>query len=297
MPRRSNRQSVPQRRNSSSNKLDWNSYNLLENLLVFCAVRDGCAPPESGVEFRINSPASDEIICILFKIDRGDDPLVETGPRPDYMVFYADHNICVCTIIEMKGTAEKNLAHGIEQIKEFRDRLRKEITEHLPNKFSSVLKFQAILLSPPNSNLPLPKIQREKKNGFVILPLQYKFKAELFNYVSKVHEPLAVGMRYIPINLPHDPNHGLLEDILVEKSCPTRKQDKFCSTNLVEGNNRRGVYVNYTLNKSEYAALAANNTSAVIAIKDSKGDWVDKIKQALGKLRPFSGSLKVKRIS
>jgi hypothetical protein len=297
VPRRSNRQSVPQKRNSS-NKLDWNSYNLLENLLIFCTVRDSCAPPESGVKFRINSPASDDIVCILFKIDRDEDPLIETGPRPDYMVFYADHKVCVCTIIEMKGTAETNLAHGIEQIKEFRDRLRREIRDHLPNKFSSVLKFQAILLSPPNSTLPLPKILQEKNKGFVILPLQYKFKAELFDYVSKVHEPTAVGMRYIHKNVPHDPNRGLLESIMVEKPCNERKQDEFCSANFSAGKSRKGVYVNYALAESDYAVLAANNASATIAIKDSNGVWIENIERALSKLKLSSASpVNVEQIS
>src|SRR5262245_58986833 len=70
--------------------LDWNLFGFLENMLIFCAMKTRNVPKESGVQFRIHSEVKDEGVCILFKIDRGRDPLVKgEGVKPDYLVLYA----------------------------------------------------------------------------------------------------------------------------------------------------------------------------------------------------------------
>lgn len=292
----------PKRRNSKvagrkleRPKLNWRDFNLLENLLAFCAVADGCAPPDSGVEFRINSPSSDDLICVLFEIDRGgNDPLVREGIKPDYMAFYADKKTCVCTIIELKGRGDDDLEHGIDQIRRLRDVLREQLQEHLPNKVRSEIKFQGILLSPPNSNPPLLKIKREEKNGFVILPLQYHQKAELFEYVSKAHK--SVNVRYQHNPAPHEDGHGFIEGIMIEKVLAHRIEDSFFSINHSPDQNRRGVYLNYKLSSNEYAALKLDNNVAKIAIKGSKDTLFNKIRSGLNELGVTTRSLSLERI-
>jgi len=98
------------------NQLNWQLFNFLENLLVFCAMPTRRVPKESGVCFQINSKAKDEAICILFETDRKKDHLVKeptpqlhSPKKPDYVVLYAKGNICIITIIEMKGKEKKKL--------------------------------------------------------------------------------------------------------------------------------------------------------------------------------------------
>ena len=285
---------LPQKRN----KLDWSSFNLLENLLIFCVVPNGNAPAESGVQFRINSPADDGVICVLFKIDRGSaDPLIRGEEiKPDYMAFYADQKTCVCSIIEMKGITESGLEHGIDQIKKWRDILREEIKKHLPNKFRTRLKVQGILLSPPNSNIPLAKIRKEASSGLIILPLQYQYKAELFNYISKVHKNL--GDRYVHESAPHDAGHGFLERVLVENAMDKRVEDNFWSANYSTSKKRDGVYINYRLSKDDYAVLALNNSRAEIALKESQDSYSNKIRSGLNKVGVRNErSISLKKIS
>ncbi len=42
-------------------KLDWQNFNFLENMLVFCAVPGRSVPKESGVHFRITFRFSERI--------------------------------------------------------------------------------------------------------------------------------------------------------------------------------------------------------------------------------------------
>ena len=151
------RQPIP----DADDKLDWQQFNRLENLLIFCLIPDRNAPPESGVAFRLNPPdegaeAREKRVCLLFKIDRGNhDPLIPNNDiKPDYMAFYVGGKEAICTIIEMKGRQTDDLAHGIDQIRRLRDILKTELRTHLPHKFSADLKFQGVLLSPPNSQSP-----------------------------------------------------------------------------------------------------------------------------------------------
>jgi len=267
------------------NKLDWNSFNFLENLLIFCTEPTRSVPKESGVYFHISSKAKDGAICIIFKIDRGNnDPLVKeksaqlTEPiKPDYMVLYVEENTCIITIIEMKGKDEKNLRHGIEQIKRLRDILNREIKKHLPNKFKFTI--QGILLAPSNAQIPLTEIV---KQNFHIFPIRCSQKAELFHYVSKVNKN---DEKYKNSKLPHSKDEfGFIEEILIKKALPNRMEDNFKNQNFITGKNREGIYVNYALSKDEYAVLYLEKSKKIVAIKQNEGTHEQKIKEAVKKI-------------
>lgn len=274
--------------------LDWHTFNVLENLLVFCALKERRVPKESGVHFRIGSKGRDGSICILFEIDRKNDPLIRAThtARPDYMVFYVNRGLCICTIVEMKGKGGKDLVHGIKQIKSFVDILKREMRDHLPY-FS--MRFQGILLTPPNSQTPLKMIEREKNNGFVILALQYHHKAELFPYISKENK---VSERYKHEELPHDSNRGLIESILVDGALPARIADAFHASNFDAKKNRTGIYINYQLpDEGAYAVLMADNHRAVIAVKETKSNRLGEIRKRLAEIGISASKLEFANIA
>lgn len=245
----------------AAKKLNWQEFNFLENLLIFCAVKERCAPPESGVKFGISGKP--QTLCILFHIDRETAPLIpdEGVPRPDYLAFYVGKDSCICTIIEMKGKDQGRLEHGIEQIKMLRDRLKQEIRSHLPH-FN--VYFQGILLCPPGANIPNPKLEKEKSQGFIIVPLQYNYKFELFPYVSKRN---VYGERYKPEQL-RSVEAGFVEQTLSEKALPKRKRDSFYHANYLPGLPREGIYINYGLSDDgEYLVLKTDKSLAQVVIR------------------------------
>ena len=147
-------------------KLNWQNFNFLENMLVFGTMRTmpgRNAPQESGVHFRITLDSQNDAICILFKIDRDhckNDPLIrdQSSKRPDYMSLYIDSKSCICTIIEMKGISNDEVKRGIDQILQLKKFLQFEIFNHLPTKLK--VEYQGILLTPPNANIPLEKLNK-----------------------------------------------------------------------------------------------------------------------------------------
>jgi hypothetical protein len=165
---------------ADNGKINWDNFNFLENLLIHCVLDSREVPAESGVKFRISKDNKEGELCLVFNIDRKNDPLIkdQSVRRPDYLVFYFNEkkeNPCIFTIVEMKGKAHKNLKGGLEQIKNLKNRLQKEISEHLPTKFN--FKIQGILLSPHNSDIPRKEIEKEATNGFKILSIQYTNRA------------------------------------------------------------------------------------------------------------------------
>ena len=257
---------------NAGDRLDWQQFNLLENLLIFCLTPDRNAPPESGVEFRLNPPdegaeAREKRICLLFKIDRGGhDPLIPNNDiKPDYMAFYVGGKKAICTIIEMKGRQADDLAHGIDQIKRLLEILKKELREHLPHKFSTRLKFQGVLLSPPNSQSPRKKLERESEQEFVIVHLQYPQKANLFPYVAKLNKDTET---YIHDNRRHDLTNGFLENVLAHR-LKHRVEDSFFTQHFVKATDRQGIYINYGFSDdvTEYAAFFLDNTRVKLGVK------------------------------
>ncbi|REJ51803.1 MAG: hypothetical protein DWQ51_12210 [Microcystis wesenbergii TW10] len=232
---------VPQKKN----KLDWQKFNFLENLLIFCTVPNRIAPPESGVSFRITKPEKDSV-CILFKTDRREDPLVrnQKQKRPDYLSLFIQNGLLLLTIIEMKGTNKNSTSTGIEQITTFRDILKQEIADHVTRKLK--YKLQAILLTPYNADIPRKAIKEEAQNGFIILPIQYKDKAELYPYVSKIHSKADLSKK----NYIHDEQHKesdclLIENLLARQASDKRKQDNYYSCKFTPAKNRQGIYIDY----------------------------------------------------
>jgi hypothetical protein len=232
---------VPQKKN----KLDWQKFNFLENLLIFCTVPNRIAPPESGVSFRITKPEKDSV-CILFKTDRREDPLVrnQKQKRPDYLSLFIQNDLLLLTIIEMKGTNKNSTSTGIEQITTFRDILKQEIADHVTSKLK--YKLQAILLTPYNADIPRKAIKEEAEKGFIILPIQYNLKAELYRYVSKIHSKADLSKK----NYSHDEQHKesdclLIENLLARQASDKRKQDNYYSCKFTPAKNRQGIYIDY----------------------------------------------------
>lgn len=208
--------------------------------MVFCVLENRRVPQESGVCFSITPMEQDEGICLLFHIDRRDDPLIREAdcPRPDYLAFYTNSETCICTIIEMKGKGERELLHGVEQIKTFKERLKSEISVHFPKVLSSKIKFQGILLTPPNSQLPNKSIEKEAKKGFVIFPIQYYQKAELFNYIAK---ELCLTDRYRHENIRETPKNNevkFVEKILTHRSLHRRVNSEVNTFEIIEESDR-----------------------------------------------------------
>ena len=250
-------------------KLDWQNFSFLENLLVFCTVPERSVPKESGVHFRITLDSKNQAICILFEIDRRSDPLItkQALKRPDYMSLYIDSNSCICTIIEMKGKNHNSLENGIEQILRLKERLQTEISHHLPSKLKLNIKYQGILLTPYNSQVPGEKIKEEASKGFVILPIKYDHKAELYPYVSK---PNKITDKYNHQKITES-TALVIEEILTKRALPKRIPDDYYSSNFLVENNREGIYINYLLpNDSDYITLLLNTKYTEINMQESK---------------------------
>lgn len=260
---------------NKEDKLDWHKFNFLENLLVFCVLPEKNVPKESGVHFRITPRSCKNTLCLLFKIDRGKDSLFEDGEiKPDYLALFVKDNFWLFTIIEMKGTTEKGSKHGIEQIKALRDKLRTELRENFPNNLK--IKFQAIILSPPNTQTPDKLIAQESKRGFVIKPLQHPNKAELFDYVSQEIKLTSEKYRHHEIKSADTPL--CIENILSNFALPERISDKFCNSNKDKATNRDGIYINYAFPKREdYSALISDNKGLTVAVKESKNEIKEQI--------------------
>jgi hypothetical protein len=261
---------------ANKGKIEWGVFNFIENLLIHCTLNEREVPAESGVKFRIGKSDKDGEICLIFHIDREKDPLITSEiPRPDYLIFYVKGNLCIFTIVEMKGKAEKNLRHGIEQITTLRDILTTEIRQHLPSRFK--FKLQGILLTPFNSEIPTEDIKKEWSKGFTILPIQYSHRAELYGYISKLN---ALSERFVSNDKIRDSEFNFIENLLANKVLTKRKNDKF-KGNFKQSKDREGVYLNYEFEKDEYLAMCANRTNLTLAIKEEGESNEEALKECL----------------
>jgi len=273
-------------------RLDWQQFNFLENLLIFCAMKERTVPKESGVHFRITLNERDSSLCLLFKIDRKGDPLVrESVARPDYLAFFASGDLCLCTLIEMKG--KNDLVRGVEQVVSLKNILRREFQDHLPNRLRAKIQFQAILVCPFNSQVPNRQILKEASSGLRILPILCNQKAELSGYVSRI---TTLSERYKHKELRNDRGLNVLELILVSRSLARRIQDSFYVEHFVPGSPqaRNGLYVNYSLSDDgDYAALFLSNTASLIGISEKQKTFQEALSQMLA---PF-GVKSIRQIS
>ncbi len=195
--------------------------NFLEKL-VLRALPTRQVPAESGVQFAISSKAREDGICLVFKVDDPDIPIVADGPRPDYLVVHASRERCLLTIVEMKGREEKNIEHGIEQIRAMYRLLRREMASCLPGSFRRA-KIQGVLLMPQNAHVNWKRIAEASKEGVEILPLQYHHQAELYAYVSK---PVSRAERYSHDKLPRTPPElNPVERLIAEGKLDRRIRD------------------------------------------------------------------------
>jgi hypothetical protein len=190
------------------------------------------------------------------------------------MSLYIDSNSCICTIIEMKGKNHNSLENGIEQILKLKEILQNEISDYLPSKLK--VKYQGILLTPYNSQIPFKKIAELAANGFIILPIQYDHKAELYPYVSKLnkitdkynHQEITESMAL------------LIEEILTKIALPKRIEDDYYSRNFVIKRDRKGIYINYLLpDKTDYITLLSNTKFTEVNIEEN--EYQQKIKDEL----------------
>ena len=274
---------------TKANQLDWQNFNFLENLLVFCALKERSAPKESGVHFRITLDSTAESICILFEIDRRTDFLVRDPKkkRPDYMSLYINQDSCICTIIEMKGTNKNSLDDGVEQITTFKELIKEEVTNNLPSKLK--INFQGILLTPYNAEIPSLKIAKLAASGFVILPLQYNQKAELYNYISKLNK---ITEKYVHKTNAEAPPL-LIEKILTTRALPKRITNHpnplpGCSDNETKA----GIYIDYLLpNETDIITLLSNRDQIKIILPQNKDR--EKIMNELESLNLIKRFLKV----
>lgn len=263
-------------------RLDWQQFNFLENLLIFCPMKERSVPKESGVHFRITFSEPDSSVCLLFKIDRKEDPLVrENVARPDYLTFFASDNLCLCTLIEMKG--KNDLERGIEQVVSLKDILRREFQQHLPNRLVAKMRLQGILLCPFNSQIPNRRILKEAARGLTILPLLCNQKAELSGYVSKIN---SASEKYKHEGVRNGRGLSSLELILVSQSLPKRIQDSFYAEHFLHEppQDREGLYVNYLLSDDEeYAALSLTKSRSTIGISEKRKEFQEPLSQMLAR--------------
>ncbi|MEA5531597.1 hypothetical protein VB638_18830 [Dolichospermum sp. UHCC 0684] len=254
-------------------KLNWQNFNFLENMLVFSTMRTmpgRNAPPESGIHFRITLDSQNKAICILFKIDRDhqkNDPLITDKKlrRPDYMSLYIDSESCICTIIEMKGKTIDELKRGIDQILQLKEILQFEIFNHLSTKLK--VKYQGILLTTPNADIPLKKITQVNSPDFKIVSLKCDQKAELYPYVSKSND---FKDRYKHQKITES-TPLFIEQILTTRSLPKRIPDEYYSKNFSNSQDREGIYINYLLpNDTDYITLLSNTTLTEINMEENE---------------------------
>lgn len=238
-------------------------FNFLENLLVFRTLEDLSVPVESGVKFRISRQENDPGICLLIHIDNLRFPIIDDGPRPDYLAIYLHGTGCICTIIEMKGHSEKNLKHGLSQISALADRLKGEFKNHLPSRFR--LYIQGLLLCPFNSQVPSSLIQSMSASGLTIFPALCNDRAELYPYISQKIEL----KNKFENKLRHPAPPKLLEKMISQDTLKKRVTEGLPSARLSQGN---GLHIDFVLSdQDEYATLITRNKKCVFIIHE-QGD-------------------------
>ncbi|HQU84543.1 MAG TPA: hypothetical protein PKY59_15505 [Pyrinomonadaceae bacterium] len=216
----------------------------------------------------------------MFEIDRRGDSLFTDGKRkPDFMVLYAKAGLCLITIIELKGG--KDILNSIEQIKNLREKLNREIKEHLPNKFK--VKYQAIILHAHDNQTPNHLIAKESSKDFYIRPVPTREKAELFDCISQIIDEktkIDTTKRIHPKR-----NDSFTESILMNHSMPKRTIDSFCKANKNIANNRDGIYINHKIPEKNYSALAVDTERMRIGLKNPE-DRIEKDLNHIGLQKP-----------
>jgi hypothetical protein len=191
----------------------------------------------------------------------------------------------------MKGTNKNSLDDGVEQITTFKELIKEQVANHLPTKLK--INFQGILLTPYNAQIPSQKIKNLADRGFVILPLQYHQKAELYNYISKLN---TTTEKYV-----HQPKSEatplLIEEILTTRALPKRITNH---PNPLPGSSdnetKAGIHIDYLLpNETDMITLLSNSSQMKIILPQNKDENKDgkKIMNELESLNLIKRFLKV----
>lgn len=252
--------------------LDWVQCNFLENLLR-CVLDTRSVPRESGVHFQISSKVKDEAICLLFKIDRGDDSVIRDARgkpqiRPDYLVAHVSPAGLLFTIIELKGTEQRNLGHGVEQILALYELLRAEMSAHCPRWVRA--HYQGILLCAAGAQIPKNLLAKTWPH-LRIAPLAFHHKAELHRYVTRrLPDKLSDCVyRHEESSRERGGSFGALERILVQGPLNRRLTDSLHKERFRAGAARCGVYANFAsaaTKPNEYVALVADRDRGQIVL-------------------------------
>jgi hypothetical protein len=249
--------------------------------LVLRALHTRQVPAESGVRFAVSSKAKDDGICLVFLIDDPAAPIVEDGPRPDYLVVHVSQAGCLMTIVEMKGSEQKNLEHGIEQIRAMYRRLREELGTCLPGSWRRA-RIQGVLLMPENAQLNRKKIEEARAEGIEILPLGYHHQAELYPYVSK---PISRTERYKHEKLPRQsPELNEVEQLITEGRLTRRIRDAFFKER--RGDDEDTFFLSFRCGSNSHEAhmsVSANTRDAVVAFSTAAGATMKKVESHLEK--------------
>jgi hypothetical protein len=258
--------SLQKHRANKNGNINTTLFNFLENLLVFRTLEELSVPAESRVKFSISRQEGEPGICLLIHIDHEKFPIFEEGvPRPDYLAIYLHGDGCICTIIEMKSKENKNLEHGLDQIKSLADRLKTEFAEHLPPRFRLVI--QGILLCRNNAQVPNPKILKMAQDGLTIFPALCDNRAELYPYVSREHK-LKDGFKN---NLRHPTDQSPVEEMMSRNTLNKRLSDNLSEARPGAGAGT-GLHINFVLSDSdEYAVLMTRKKKCVFVVKE-QGD-------------------------
>lgn len=260
-------------------------FNFIENLLAFCTHKSRKVPAEDGIHFQIDPAIQKKGLCLLFHIDReGKDTLIAKGPRPDYLVFFASPTECICTIIEMKGREEKACEHAIEQISSLRERLKNELHAHLPQRLAQRIRYQGILLTPANAQLPLRRLADAERRGLTIFPIRFSHQAQLCDYVCKLNQPDQEHYKHRNAERSSS-DFDWIHQLLILGALNGRKQDAFCNERAALHAQRSGVYLNYEHPEPKskgYAALSLCTQNEAVAF--SSDELQNSAKEALSNL-------------
>jgi hypothetical protein len=247
--------------------------------LVMRALPARRVPAESGVQFAISSNAKNDGLCLLFLVDDANTPIVEDGPRPDYLVVHASRAGCLLTIIEMKGREEKNVEHGVEQIRAMYRRLRAEMAQCLPGSCRRV-RIQGVLLMPQNAQINVKKIEEARREGVEILPLQFHHQAELYPYISK---PVSRTERYTHQRLPRShPELNSVERLIAEGKLERRIRDAFFDERRATDEDT--FFLSFRRPGDErdaYVSLSATTNDAIIAFSKNADECYAEVSKHL----------------
>jgi len=162
---------------------------------------------------------------------------------------------------------------------EYRYILKEEVIKHCIKTLK--IKFQGILLTPYNAQIPSPEIQKQANDNFIILPIKCNQKAELYRYISKLNTKADLQSKYIHEKLDESVSF-FIEQLLAKRALDKRKQDQYYSENYVLSKDRQGVYIDYLLpNNEDWITLLSDPNQKKIQLVLSEQEYQETIQKEL----------------